>query len=101
MTSTGRFELDLHEQRPGIIARGDLIVAGTTAAEGYGDTPRERVAFIVTTIRSHLRQTRVAEAASSDSIVRNGREGFVGVSRCPAWMRHNFGGRCTQLFIAN
>lgn len=55
-------ELDLQEQqRSG--TRGDLIASGTIAAEGYGESPRERAAFIVATIRDHLRRKRVAEAA--------------------------------------
>ena len=56
-------ELDLHEQQSGI-TRGDLIATGTTAAEGYGESPRERAAFIVATIRDHLRHTQTAEAAA-------------------------------------
>ncbi|MCT7658056.1 hypothetical protein [Mycobacterium deserti] len=55
-------ELDLQEQRPGI-TRGDIVATGTIAAEGYGEGPRERVVFIVTTIRDHLRRQQVAEAA--------------------------------------
>jgi hypothetical protein len=55
-------ELDLQEQQPGI-TRGDLIATGTIAAEGYGESPRERAVFIVTTIRDHLRRKRVAEVA--------------------------------------
>lgn len=59
-------ELDLHEQQPGI-TRGHLIATGTITAPGYRQSPRERAAFIVTTIRNHLRHTRTAEApASSD-----------------------------------
>lgn len=59
-------ELDLHEQQPSI-TKGDLIATGTITAHGYGESPRERAAFIVTTIRNHLRHTRTAEAtASSD-----------------------------------
>ena len=56
-------ELDLHEQQPGI-TRGERIATGTSATPGYGETPRERAAFIVTTIRNHLRQKRVAEDAA-------------------------------------
>lgn len=56
-------ELDLHEQQPGI-TNGVLIAAGTITAPGYGQSPRERAAFIVTTIRNHLRHTRTAEAAA-------------------------------------
>lgn len=55
-------ELHLHEQQPGI-TRGDLIDTGTISAEGYGQSPRERAAFIVTTIRNHLRRKRVADVA--------------------------------------
>lgn len=60
-------ELDLHEQKPGSssISRGDLIATGTIAREGYGENPRERAAFIVTTIRNHLRRTRVTEIAKT------------------------------------
>lgn len=60
-------ELDLHEQQPGI-TKGDLIATGTiTAPPRYGQSPRERAAFIVTIIRNHLLHTRTAEAvASSD-----------------------------------
>ncbi|MDP7704917.1 hypothetical protein [Mycobacterium sp. TY815] len=53
-------ELDLHEQQP-CITKGDLIATGTITAPGYGQSPRERAAFIVTTIRNHLRHTRTAE----------------------------------------
>jgi predicted RNase H-like HicB family nuclease len=56
-------ELDLHEQRPGL-TRGDPIATGTITAPGYGESLRERAAFIVTTIRNHLRHTRTAEAAA-------------------------------------
>lgn len=38
------------------IIEGDVIATGTTAARGYGDSPRERAAFIVATIRDHLRR---------------------------------------------
>lgn len=48
-------ELDLHRDREHGGLRGDLIASGTIGAEGYGATPRERAAFIVTTIRNHLR----------------------------------------------
>lgn len=59
-------ELDLQEQQPGI-TRGDLIATGTITAPGYGESLRERAAFIVTTIRNYLRHTQTAEAtASSD-----------------------------------
>lgn len=59
-------ELDLDEQQPGI-TRGDLIATGTISAPGYGESLRERAAFIVTTIRDHLRPTQTAEfTASSD-----------------------------------
>ena len=40
------------------IVVGDVIATGTTAAEGYGESPRERAAFIVTTIRDHLVRRR-------------------------------------------
>ncbi|MFW0153635.1 hypothetical protein ACNUDN_28080 [Mycobacterium sp. smrl_JER01] len=33
---------------------GDVIATGRTNAQGYGDSPRERAAFIVVTIREHL-----------------------------------------------
>ncbi|OBA87267.1 hypothetical protein A5642_20420 [Mycolicibacterium mucogenicum] len=56
-------ELDLHEQQLGI-TKGDLIATGTITAPGYGQSPRERAAFIVTTIRNHLRHTRTAEATA-------------------------------------
>lgn len=36
------------------IIEGDVIAAGTTAAQGYGANPRERAEFIVTTIREQL-----------------------------------------------
>lgn len=59
-------ELNLDEQQPGI-TRGDLIATGTISAPGYGESLRERAAFIVTTIRNHLRPTQTAEVtASSD-----------------------------------
>lgn len=45
------------------VSEGDVIATGTIAAPGYGANPRERAAFIVTTIRDHLRRTRVAEIA--------------------------------------
>lgn len=54
-------ELDLHEQQSGTF-RGDLIGTGTIAVHGFGASPRERAAFVVTTIRDHLRRKRVAEA---------------------------------------
>ncbi|MCB0484665.1 MAG: hypothetical protein KDC47_00580 [Flavobacteriaceae bacterium] len=56
-------ELDPHEQQPGI-TKGDLIAAGTINVPGYGQSPRERAAFIVTTIRNHLRHARTAEDAA-------------------------------------
>ncbi|MCP9274875.1 hypothetical protein [Mycolicibacterium arenosum] len=56
-------ELDLHEQQPAI-TRGERIATGTITAPGYGQSPRERAAFIVTTIRNHLRHTRTAEATA-------------------------------------
>lgn len=36
------------------IVEGDVIATGRTTAKGYGDSPRERAAFIVATIRDHL-----------------------------------------------
>lgn len=36
------------------IVEGDVIATGRTTAQGYGDSPRERAAFIVATIREHL-----------------------------------------------
>ena len=45
------------------VIEGDVIASGTIAAEGYGANPRERAAFIVTTIRDHLRRKRVDEVA--------------------------------------
>jgi hypothetical protein len=36
------------------IVEGDVIATGRTTAQGYGDRPRERAAFIVATIREHL-----------------------------------------------
>jgi hypothetical protein len=45
------------------VIEGDVIATGTTAAEGYGANPRERAEFLVTTIRDHLRRTRVAVIA--------------------------------------
>lgn len=56
-------ELDLHEQQPDITKR-DPIATGTITAPGYGQSPRERAAFIVTTIRNHLRHRRTAEDAA-------------------------------------
>ncbi|MFV8233960.1 hypothetical protein [Mycolicibacterium fortuitum] len=56
-------ELDLQQGREHGGFRGDLIATGTIATEGYGANPRERAAFIVTTIRNHLRRTRVTEIA--------------------------------------
>lgn len=46
---------DATEQRE--LETGDVIADGTTNAPGYGRTPSERAAFIVTTIRDHLRRT--------------------------------------------
>lgn len=64
-------ELDLHEQQQPSITRRDLIATGTITAPGYGQSPRERAAFIVTTIRNHLRHTWTAGAtASSDYVYR-------------------------------
>lgn len=45
------------------IIEGDVIATGTTSAAGYGANARERAAFIVTTIRDHLRRKRVNEVA--------------------------------------
>lgn len=45
------------------IIEGEVIATGTIAAAGYGANPRERAEFIVTTIRDHLRRTRVDEIA--------------------------------------
>ena len=36
------------------IVEGDVIATGRTTARGYGDSPRQRAAFIVATIREHL-----------------------------------------------
>lgn len=46
---------------------GNVIATGTIAAEGYGESPRERAEFLVTTIRDHLRRERVAEVAGMDA----------------------------------
>jgi hypothetical protein len=35
---------------------GEVVAEGTTAADGYGDTPLERARFLVDTIRTHLRR---------------------------------------------
>lgn len=43
------------------IIEGTIIATGTTSAAGYGASPRERAAFIVTTIRDHLRRKRIDE----------------------------------------
>lgn len=40
---------------------GAIIATGMTSAAGYGANPRERAAFIATTIRNHLRRKRVDE----------------------------------------
>ena len=45
-----------HELRE--IEEGDVIAEGTTGAEGYGDTPLERLHFIVETIRERVRRDR-------------------------------------------
>lgn len=50
-------ELDLQDQQCGVY-RGDLIATGDTSAQGYGESPRERAAFIATVIRDHLRRQR-------------------------------------------
>ncbi len=57
-------ELDLHEKQPGTTKK-NLIATGTLTAHGYGQSPRERAALIVTTIRNHLRHRRTAEATGS------------------------------------
>lgn len=41
------------DQRDDIVV-GDVIATGRTTAQGYGDSPRERAAFIVAAIREHL-----------------------------------------------
>lgn len=56
-------ELDLNQQ-PGI-TNSERIATGTITAPGYGQSPRELAAFIVTTIRNHLQHARTAEAGSS------------------------------------
>lgn len=33
---------------------GDIIAEGSTCVHGYGETPVERIQFIVDTIRNHL-----------------------------------------------
>lgn len=43
------------------IIEGGIIATGTTSAAGYSADLRERAAFIVTTIRNHLRCKRVDE----------------------------------------
>ncbi len=52
-------ELDRHERQPDITG-GERITTGTITDPGYGQSPRERAAFIVTTIRNHLRHRRAA-----------------------------------------
>lgn len=49
-------EIDLRPRDGSTRGQGDVIAAGTIGAEGYGESPRERAAFIVTTIRDHLRR---------------------------------------------
>lgn len=56
-------ELDLQQGLEHSGIRGGPIATGTIYAEGYGANPRERAAFIITTIRNHLRRTRVTEIA--------------------------------------
>ncbi|WP_139170202.1 hypothetical protein [Mycolicibacterium fluoranthenivorans] len=50
-----------NSRRQDEIIEGAIIATGTTSAAGYGANPRERAAFIVTTIRDHLRRKRVDE----------------------------------------
>jgi hypothetical protein len=45
------------------IIGGDVFATVTITAECYGANPRERAAFIITTIRDHLRRKRIAEAS--------------------------------------
>ncbi|MGK2879635.1 MAG: hypothetical protein ACSLE6_02170 [Mycobacterium sp.] len=61
----GAWDIELDPQQQSGITKGDLIATGTIATDGYGQTPRERAAFIVTTIRNHLRHKRTAEATAS------------------------------------
>lgn len=56
-------EIDLRPRDGSTRGQGDVIATGTIAAEGYGENPRERAVFIVTTIRDDLRRKRVAGAA--------------------------------------
>lgn len=56
-------EIDLRPRDGSTRGEGDVIATGTIAAEGYGENPRERAVFIVTTIRDHLRRERVDAAA--------------------------------------
>lgn len=85
-------ELDLREQQHRL-ARGDVIATGTIAAEGYGQCPRDRAAFIVNTIRDHLRHKRTAEAARKGYAYRiDGHRRTTkslgrspSLPRCPGW----------------
>lgn len=58
-------EIDLCPRDGSTRGEGDVVATGTIAAEGYGDSPRERAAFIDTTIRDHLRRKQVAEIAAT------------------------------------
>ena len=42
--------------RPRELSEGDVIAEGTTADDGYGSTPAERIRFIVEVIRRHIRR---------------------------------------------
>ena len=58
---------------------GDVIAEGTTTAEGYGQTPVERLRFIVDVIRKHLlRKTCTVHTDSRQAL-----ESLLG--RPPAW----------------
>ena len=64
---------------PRSIDSGDVIAEGTTAVAGYGETPLDRLRFIIDAIRTHiLRQTCTVHIDD-----RAGLEAFLG--RPPAW----------------
>lgn len=74
--------LQTPEERRASMEEGDVIAEGTTGAAGYGQTPVERAAFIVTIIREHLLRTACDVHVSGTEALRL-RLG-VSVRFCPA-----------------
>lgn len=62
-------ELDLQQGRPSTASRM-CIATGTIADAGYGESLRERAAFIVTTIRKYPQRSGIANVARGERIFR-------------------------------